>query len=60
MEGVPGCVCGLCFGFRSVSGKFFLLIVMGGVGGGQERVDVFLSFGLRGKLFAMAPGCFLY
>lgn len=47
-------------GFHGVSGKFFLLALMGGVGGGQERVDVFLSFGLCGKLFAMAPGCFLY
>lgn len=51
-------VCAL--GFRGVLGKVFLLSVMGGVGGGQERVDVFLSFGLCGKLFAMAPGCFLY
>lgn len=58
-EWVPGCVHDL--GFHGVLGKLFLFPVKLGRGGGnQERVDVFLSFGLCGNLSAMGPGCFSY
>lgn len=58
-ELVPGCAHDLSF--HGVLGKLFLFPLMLGRGeGSQERVDVYLSFGLCGNLSAMAPGSLSY